>query len=128
MSGKPSRDKGARFERQIVQAFEGAGICAERVPLSGAAQGSFAGDVLTTWLGKNRKIECKKRARGFKFIYDNLEGNDALVVGADRKPPVVCMELGAFLDVLRHVNWYMQHSGRLQDNIAALIRDRVSAE
>ncbi len=36
--GKPSRDKGARRERQLVLLHTEAGIHAERVPLSGAAR------------------------------------------------------------------------------------------
>ncbi len=36
--GKPSRDKGARRERQIVAMHEKIGVHAERVTLSGAAR------------------------------------------------------------------------------------------
>ena len=34
--GKPSRDKGARREREIVALHKAVGVKAERVPLSGA--------------------------------------------------------------------------------------------
>src|SRR4051812_19739032 len=44
MSGRRSRDKGARVERAIVNALQTGGFAAERVPLSGAAGGRYSGD------------------------------------------------------------------------------------
>jgi hypothetical protein len=46
MSGRRSREKGARVERAIVHALQAEGFAAARVPLSGAAGGRFAGDVV----------------------------------------------------------------------------------
>ena len=43
--GRRSRDKGNRAERAIVRFFQGRGFAAERVPLSGAAGGSYVGDL-----------------------------------------------------------------------------------
>jgi Holliday junction resolvase len=40
------RNKGARTERGIVNALLANGIAAARVPLSGAAGGRFAGDII----------------------------------------------------------------------------------
>ena len=37
MSGRRSRDKGNRAERHLVHLLQGAGLAAERVPLSGSA-------------------------------------------------------------------------------------------
>lgn len=102
--GKPSRDKGARFERQIVKALNAGGIEAERIPLSGAAGGSFSGDIvamlpITLPLpeGHDMTLELKKRANGFKQIYSWLEGNDALVIGADRKEPLIVLPLSEWI-------------------------------
>ena len=61
---RKSRDKGARFEREVVSLHKAEGIHAERVPLSGAAGGAYAGDVdiyvrgpdAAPWVG-----ECKVR-------------------------------------------------------------------
>jgi Holliday junction resolvase len=36
MSGRRSRNKGARIEREIVRALHGKGFAAARIPLSGA--------------------------------------------------------------------------------------------
>ena len=49
MSGKASRDKGARREREFVKLLKKEGIKAERVPLSGACGGSYSGDI-RLWL------------------------------------------------------------------------------
>lgn len=109
--GKPSRDKGARFERAVVKALNAGGIEAERVPLSGAAGGSFTGDIVAllpaggqrgadgqNWPEYHRTtIELKKRADGFKQIYSWLEGNDALVIGADRKEPLIVLPLSEWI-------------------------------
>jgi Holliday junction resolvase len=47
MSGRHSRVKGARTERSIVASgIVASGIAAVRMPLSGAAGGRFAGDIV----------------------------------------------------------------------------------
>ena len=43
--GKSPRQKGSRTERAIVRLLQERGLAAERVPLSGAAGGRYAGDV-----------------------------------------------------------------------------------
>ena len=83
--GKASRDKGARAEREIAKLLGG-----ERVPLSGAAGGSYTGDVIAPHLGRG---EVKIRARGFKQLYGWLDGNDFLAIRADRKDWLVIMPL-----------------------------------
>ena len=45
-SGRRSRRKGVRTERSIVNALQGYGLSAVRVPLSGAVGGRFAGDIV----------------------------------------------------------------------------------
>lgn len=97
--GKFSRDKGARFERQLVGAFQAAGIAAERVPLSGAAGGRYSGDVSAPIGGADRLFEVKKRAEGFSLIYRWLGNNYALALGADRCEPLVCLRLKDFLSL-----------------------------
>jgi Holliday junction resolvase len=51
MSGRRSRNNGARFERGIVRALLANGLDAGRVPLSGAVGGRFAGDVIMPLMG-----------------------------------------------------------------------------
>jgi len=93
------KEKGSRFEREIVEMARLRDLEAHRVPLSGSAAG-FKGDV---HIKKGREvwvIEAKKRANGFKFLYQNLDGADVLVVGADRKQALAVLDLGDYLDLL----------------------------
>ena len=53
MSGRRSRDKGARVERAIVNALQAGGFAAERVPLSGAAGGRYSGDIVLPLSGRD---------------------------------------------------------------------------
>ena len=92
MSGKRSRRKGSDAEREFAKLIGG-----ERVPLSGAAGGRYAGDVI----GLGMRWECKRRRDGFKQIYDWLDGADALAVRADRKPWLVVMPLDRLLELIR---------------------------
>src|SRR5690606_3456849 len=73
MSGRRSRRKGSDAEREFAKLIGG-----ERVPLSGAAGGSYTGDVV----GLGLKWECKRRKDGFKQLYSWLEGKDALALRA----------------------------------------------
>jgi Holliday junction resolvase len=93
------KEKGSRFEREIVEMARLRDLEAHRVPLSGSAAG-FKGDV---HIKKGREvwvIEAKKRANGFKFLYQHLDGADVLVVGADRKQALAVLDLGDYLDLL----------------------------
>jgi hypothetical protein len=97
------------------------GIHAERVPLSGAAGGSYCGDVIIRTNLKNKsvpgcgkkdmpardavknanpakhpnaitgEIKARKNAAGFKVVRDWLHGNDLLFLVEDRKEPIVAM-------------------------------------
>lgn len=90
--GRASRDKGARAEREVAGLLGG-----RRVPLSGAAGGEFAGDVITELLGRG---EVKRRKDGFKELYRWLEGKDFLALRADRRKWLVVVELDRLLALL----------------------------
>jgi hypothetical protein len=94
--GKRSRDKGIREERVIRKIFNDAGIKCRRVPLSGACEG-FKGDLIAEYGGDTVQIESKVRANGFRQVYGWLEGNDLLVIKADRKEHLVVLPLKAYL-------------------------------
>jgi len=97
--GKSQRDKGNRNERQLVNIFRAYGIDAKRVPLSGSAEG-FKGDIIANIQGQAWRIESKVRGNGFKRIYGWLDGNDALVVKADRQQALMVMPLRKFCELV----------------------------
>lgn len=88
MSGRMSRRKGGRVEREIVNALKAAGIPAERVPLSGAAGGSYCGDVVVAsrW---RAEVKARKSGAGFKVLEDWLGDNDLLVLKRNNRDPMV---------------------------------------
>ena len=94
MSGKKSRNKGQRREREFAKLIEG-----RRIPLSGAQKG-FENDVE----GLGIRWEVKARKNGFQTLYkwleDEREKPDALALKADRKPWLVVMEVETLLRLL----------------------------
>ena len=78
------------MEREIVAMLKEAGIPAERVPLSGAAGGSYTGDVI---VGKKWKAEVKARKSGdgFKTLEGWLGSNDLLVLKRNNAEPMVLL-------------------------------------
>lgn len=98
----PSKNKGSRFEREIVDAAKTHWLESYRVPLSGSVEG-YPGDVVIID-GKDERwtVEAKKRADGFKTLYGWLDNEaiDCLVIGADRAPPLAVLPLGDFLQLL----------------------------
>jgi hypothetical protein len=109
--GKSQRDKGARFEREIVTRLREAGFDATRVPLSGMGHEEkqdedFAGDIRlkVPCLGWVReKFESKKKggANGFALIYRWLSKHRGLFIAADRKETLVVIRMSDFLTLLR---------------------------
>lgn len=99
--GKASRDKGARYERHCVHRLQDEGFAAERIPLSGAAGGSFAGDITFPLMGEDRRAECKKRARGFSQLYQWLEDHYCLFAAADRADDLVVLRLSDFITIAK---------------------------
>lgn len=106
--GRSQRDKGARAEREFARLIGG-----ERVPLSGAAGGSYTGDVV----GMGLKWEVKRRADGFRELYKWLNGKDALAVRADRREWLVVMPLERFLELIGREN-EVSDSDRIRERIA----------
>lgn len=91
---RASRDKGQRIEREMVQRHLDMGIHAERVPLSGAAGGSYTGDVLIHLNGKAAlisEVKARKNGGGFTTIENWLSKNDVLFLRRDRADPLVVL-------------------------------------
>ncbi len=101
MSGRRSRDKGARAERAIVNALKASGIAAVCVPLSGAAGGHFAGDVILPLMGRDLCVEVKARGGGFRELYSWLNERDVLIVKADRQEPLVILRLSLAAEIAK---------------------------
>jgi hypothetical protein len=103
LSGKPSRDKGARVEREIVNTLKEHGVYAERVPLSGAAGGSYTGDVrfgksCANWVGE---VKARKDGSGFKTLDRWLGDNDALFLKKNNADVMVVLPFDRFLELMR---------------------------
>lgn len=97
MKAAGRRRKGSAFERAVVALHRELGTPAERVPLSGAAGGSYTGDVKIGPLGSEKATftaECKARGKGggFKLIERWLGGKHLLYLKRDRQPPLVVMD------------------------------------
>lgn len=87
--GKAQRDKGARNERAVVNHWRELGIRCDRVPLSGAAGGAYAGDVDLYAFGEEvapiiGEVKARGQGQGFKTIRRWLGDNDFLVLHEDR--------------------------------------------
>jgi hypothetical protein len=97
MTGLRSKRKGYREEAAVVAAWQCEGFHSERVPLSGAAGGSYTGDLTIAILNDDRKVECKVRANGFKSLYEWLGTNWCLTLRADRKERLYVMREADFM-------------------------------
>jgi hypothetical protein len=75
------------------------GFAAERVPLSGSCGGRYSGDVSIPLLNKDRTVEVKVRANGFRELYRWLVDRDLLVIRADRHDPLVVVPLRLAADI-----------------------------
>lgn len=92
----PQRQKGDRFEREVVEIFREAGVPAVRVPLSGSAGGPFDADVEIVFEGQKHKIECKIRKRAWSDLYSWISGNFALIIRCNNQKPLVVIPLSTF--------------------------------
>ena len=97
--GKMQRDKGARVEREIVALLnEIPGVEAERVPLSGAAGGSYSGDISIRIgdYGVTAEVKARKDGQGFATLERWLGENDLRVLKRDRQTPMVVLPWATF--------------------------------
>lgn len=101
--GKKSRDKGAGYERELVNAFKFYGLEAVRVPLSG--QTEFAkNDVQVTANFGDRPVysgEAKRRKELPKFFTEALDGADFAAFRQDRGETLIVLRLKTFAELLQ---------------------------
>ena len=106
MGGKPSRDKGAKFEREVVNWHKDRNVAAERIPLSGAVKGNYSGDLK---IGPQQALlaECKRRARAWQDLYDALDqdNSDMLFIRKDRERTLVVLPLETYEAFLEWIGW-----------------------
>lgn len=103
MSGRHSRNKGAGFERELVNAFKDKGLSAQRVPLSGATDYA-KGDVEVTAGFDGKTIyrgECKRRKELPQWIEQALGENDFMAMREDRGNTLVVVRLSTFAELLQ---------------------------
>ncbi|HWU02435.1 MAG TPA: hypothetical protein VN222_06840 [Novosphingobium sp.] len=100
--GKLSRDKGAAFEREIVNAAKAMNLKAERVPLSGAT--SYAkGDVeiMPGFGSMPWTFEAKRRRELPGWLLEALGDNAGVILRADRHDAVAVLPLKTLLGLLQ---------------------------
>jgi hypothetical protein len=89
VSGRWSRDKGARTERAIVRLLQAQGIEAKKISRAWTP----GADLRLPILGIDRAVEVKCRATGFSRLYDWLNDRDLLIIKADRQEPLVVLRM-----------------------------------
>ena len=111
MGGKHSRNKGASYEREIVNQLKEHGVLAERVPLSGAMKGNYGGDIklgpVLGYIG-----ECKRSKKKLTHIYNALDQDNAdfLFARDDQKDTVVIVRMETLLSLFRQMGWAKDNS------------------
>jgi hypothetical protein len=97
MSGRRSRNKGARTERAIVRLLQGQGIVTEKI----SGMYKPGADLRVPLLAVDRAVEVKCRAAGFRQLYDWLDQRDVLIIKADRREPLVVVRLSLAAEVAK---------------------------
>ena len=98
--GKMQRNKGARVENELVYAHIDDGIPCERVPLSGAAGGSFGGDLVIA--GRFRaEVKARASGEGFTTLERWLGENDVLLLKRNRAKPLAVLPWDMYVKVIR---------------------------
>ena len=95
MSGRRSRDKGARTERAIAKALQANGFAAAKV-----SRAYLPGhDILLPLNGRDLCAEVKAGADGFRELYGWLDNRDVMIVKADRKERLVIVRMSLAAEI-----------------------------
>ena len=95
MTGRASRIKGARVERELVHLLQDSGFAAEKISRTG-----YTGpDLSVPLLGRDLRVEVKARCNGFRKLYAWLNGADLLIVRADRSEPLVVVPMALATEI-----------------------------
>ena len=101
--GRMSRTKGGRVERELVNKLKESGIAAERVPLSGAAGGTFSGDVLIQG-ALLAEVKARKDGEGVKTLEGWLGENDMLLLKRNNAEPLAVMPWDVLVTFLTNMD------------------------
>lgn len=101
--GRPSRDKGARFELEVVALAQEHGLQAVRVPLSGATRYAKDDVEITPGFAPERpwRGECKRRKALPQWLNSALDGCDFVALRADRREGVAIIPLRTLMELLQ---------------------------
>ena len=97
MSGRRSRDKGARTERAIVRVLQGEGVAATKI----SSLDKPGADISMPLSGVDRAVEVKCHADGFRELQFWLKERDLLVLKADRREPLVVVRLSLAAEIAK---------------------------
>lgn len=101
--GKRNRNRGANYERELVNAFKEHGLQAQRVPLSGAT-GYAKNDVEVTAGFDGKTVfsgEAKRRAGLPEYMTKALDGADFAAFRQDRGETLIVLRLETFAQLLQ---------------------------
>lgn len=101
--GKKSRNKGATYERELVNEFKEYGLKCQRVPLSGATDYAKGDIEVTPGFDPDAiyRGEAKRRARLPKLLTENLKENDFVALREDRGETVIVISLKTFVELMQ---------------------------
>ena len=121
MPGKAPRQKGNRFERELVNDLKAAGLDAYRIPLSGSMRG-FKQDVVIRLVNRDLTIEAKCRRNGFSFIYNAIKDADLLAIKVDRGEPLLVMRLSDAAAILGQSEAHRAKTPAVEPMVASIPR------
>lgn len=104
----PSKRKGNRAERELVNLHKEIGVDCVRIPLSGAVGGQFSGDLEIGLLGK-AEVKARKGGQGFKTIERWLGDNALLFLRRDNAEPMVVMPWKTYKRLWSEINEAHHH-------------------
>ena len=94
MGGRSAKVKGSTFEREVVNDLKEMGCNAQRIPLSGALKGDYAGDIR---FGKQLGLlgECKRRKRAWADLYQAIaqDSSDVVFIRSDNQKTLAVMPM-----------------------------------
>jgi hypothetical protein len=115
----PSKRKGNRFEREIVDLAVASGLESKRAYASNGESLGLHAEVDLVIAGK--KIQAKRRAKIAKWLQPN-ENVDAVVVRQDHGQPLIVMSYFEYLDLIKELE-----NGKRDDSHEGIAADPPDA-